>query len=125
MSGGPSNDDYNPRQTTSVKPKRGRGGDGGSSGGDADPCDIDKKTILNSPNPAVLRTLRVGEILDVVVATSPRRILQAMTGSNVAGSITFPEMGQVINCIEKEGETFKAEVVSINGGQCHVRVYRV
>ncbi len=122
MSGGSGGGGDDPRPT-SIKPKKKPGGDGGGAVG-PDPCDIDKKTILNSPNPAVLRTLRVGDFLDVVIATQPRKILQAKKGVDTAGSITFPQMGQVIRCLE-DGETFKAEVVSVSGGQCHVRVFRV
>lgn len=124
MSGGGGSgggDDFRPAP---IKPtKKGRSGGGAGDGG-SDPCDIDKKTILNSPDPAILKTLKVGEVLKVEVASGARKILEAKKGGNVAGSVTFPEMGQVIECIES-GEAFEAEVVSISGGQCQVRVHRV
>jgi hypothetical protein len=123
MSRGDPSDTTNTRPTA-VSRKKSGGGGGGGGGDNADPCDIDKRTILNSPNPTVLKTLKTGDILDVAVAAAPGKILQAKKGADVAGSITFPEMAQVILCIE-EGEKFKAEILSISGGKCTVRVYRV
>lgn len=119
-SGGSGGGGDSPRPTPKpVKPKKPSGGGGG---GDPNPCDIDNVTTLNSPNPAVLKTLKKGDILDVVLVTAPRRGLQAKKAADTAGSITFPQMGQVMACIDA-GEIYHAEVISISGGQCQLRVY--
>ena len=44
-------------------------------------------------------------------------------GQQVAGSITSPEMPRIIDCIQK-GVVYEADVVSVRGGICQVRVRR-
>ena len=46
------------------------GGDG-AGGGQPDPCDIVSVTNLNSPNAAVIRTLRPGDVLQVAYQAGP------------------------------------------------------
>lgn len=89
-----------------------------------DPCDIISLTNLNSPVPAVVTALRSGDVLDVHLQVGPPRILQARTSAGlVAGSITSPEMARIIECI-RQGVVFVADVMSVSGGICQVRVHR-
>ena len=120
MSGGPTKTDWS---ETGRPPARAPGGGGGGEPG-ADPCDIVSHTNLNSPDPAVIRTLRPGDKLDVHLQAGPPRILQARnTAGLVAGSITSPEMPRIIDCM-RQGVIFVADVVSVRGGVCQVRVHR-
>ena len=52
------------------KPKTGGGGTGGGGGDGHDPCQINRDVTLASPNPAVIGTLTVGDILPVALNTS-------------------------------------------------------
>ena len=100
------------------------GGGGGGDGPDADPCDIVSLTNLNSPNAAVVGTLRPGDMLGVRLQAGPPRLLLAETGAGrIVGSITSAAMPRIIACIHK-GETYVADVVTVRGGICQVRIHR-
>ena len=100
------------------------GGDGGTGGPEADRCDIVSLTNLNSPNAAVVGTLRSGDVLDVHLQVGPPRLLLAATAAGqVVGSITSAEMARLIACIQ-QGESYVADVLSVRGGICQVRVHR-
>lgn len=118
MSGGGGRSDWT---ETRRPPPAGSGGGGGTG---VDPCDIVSLTNLNSPNPAVVPTLRPGDVLDVRLQAGPPRVLQARTAAGqVAGSITSPEMPRIIDCI-RQGVIFVADVVTVRGGVCQVRIRR-
>ena len=107
----------------------GGGGDGGSGGGGGEtPGDLcvgfTRKVPLNSPVPAVVKTLAVGDALDVVLvraAAGPR--LEARTASGrTAGSITFDGVAVLVRCIEA-GHQYVAVIASLpGGGVCIVTV---
>ncbi len=97
-------------------------GEGGEEDA-ADPCDIVSVTNLNSPNPSVIASLRMGDVLSVRLLAGPPRILAATRGSQIAGSITSPEMPHIVACILR-GVTYDADVLSVRGGICSVRVRR-
>jgi hypothetical protein len=126
MSGsGGDRDDY--RTSTVVgstgAPKSGGGGGGGS--GD-DPCAIVQTAPINSPNPAAVAGLSVGDSLDVVLTgTAPRHVLKVQTLAGVAvGSLTHRGHLALINCI-LAGNTYQAEVIQKTGGAVVVRIERV
>jgi hypothetical protein len=126
MSGsGGDRDDY--RTSTVVgstgAPKSGGGGGGGS--GD-DPCAIVQTAPINSPNPAAVAGLSVGDSLDVVLTgTAPRHVLKMQTLAGVAvGSLTHRGHLALINCI-LAGNTYQAEVIQKTGGAVVVRIERV
>lgn len=96
---------------------------GGGSGG-IDPCDIAAITNLNSPNPNVIRGLQAGDKLQIDLRTGPPRLLLAVTATGqTAGSITSPQMATIIQCI-LQGVNYVADVISVRGGICQVRVHR-
>lgn len=102
----------------------GGAGNGGGGGGGPDECDITTVTNLNSPVPAVVTTLRVGDVLAVRLQVGPPRVLVAETSAGqVAGSLTPREMPRIIQCIQGAA-AFEAEVLALRGGVCQVRVRR-
>lgn len=125
MSGsGGDRDDY--RTSTAIgstgSPKSGGGG-GGSEGDD--PCAIVQTAPINSPNPAAVASLSVGDILDVVLTgTAPHHVLrvQTLAGATV-GSLTHRGHLALINCI-LAGNSYRAEVIQKTGGAVVVRVER-
>ncbi|MES1200036.1 MAG: hypothetical protein ABUS57_01130 [Pseudomonadota bacterium] len=104
---------------------RGSSGDwrqpaGGKSG--PDKCAISERTVLNSPDQAVVATLKVGAILEVRLETAPRKRLVAVAASNkIAGSITSARLVDFIECIEG-GSEYVADVLSIQGGRVEIEV---
>ena len=85
-----------------------------------DCASIIERTILNSPNPAVLSSLNVGDILILELA-SVRGPLYAKHNSEIAGSITSAILAQLIQCIN-EGYQYIAIIQSITGGRCSVEI---
>ena len=104
-------------------PGAGGGSGAGGGGSSTDPCNIDEIAPINSPQPAVIRALSVGDRLDVQVTGAPRRILQLVAGAGVAGSLTHRGALNIVNCIDA-GNGYEAEVITINGGQVTVRITR-
>lgn len=97
-------------------------GAGGGAGGVVDPCVIEEVTSLNSVNPAVLRSVRTGYLLNVVFIPGPpaRLVAQELSG-NTVGSITSRSLLQFIQCIQS-GKLYVAEVMGVQGGTCSVKV---
>lgn len=107
-------------------PTGGAGGGGGGGGeGGTDPCDIVQDAPLNSPNPAVVPLLSVGDALDVVLTgIAPRQVLEVHTpNGGVAGSLTHVGHLALVRCIDA-GNSYKAEVIQRTGGSVVVRVER-
>ena len=96
----------------------------GNQNGDSssDPCDIREETTLNSPNRAIVSTLRVGDALNVEYVMGPPRQLLAKLQDEIAGSITSPKNVDIIRCILDEDRQYEAIVRSITGGHCNVRI---
>ena len=95
-------------------------GFGGSGGGgdEATPCEaLAFKDTLQSPDPAVVATLTVGQTLEVelqgyaVIAVAP---------AGRAGSL-LNQLTRMLQCLQN-GFIFKADVQSIAGGAVRVRV---
>lgn len=103
----------------------GRGG-GGGGGGDPDPetpCDrLRFSAQLTSPQPQVVATLSVGEVLDIATASMRGQVVvQVLKHGQVAGGLTGPEASSLRRCMD-EGHDYNATVQSVNGGQVRVRV---
>ena len=121
MSGGSSSGgEWRPEAKPIPRPKG--QGDGGGGNVPPDPCNITEVTNLNSVNRTVIAGLRPGDRLDVVFqAGPPQRLVAQTTAGVVAGSITSPSMLQIIQCIQA-GTSYVAEVLSVRGAQCQVRI---
>lgn len=114
-----------------ARPGGGGGGSGGSGGGGSgrgedDPCAISQRAPINSPNPAIVSALAVGEVLNVVLTgTPPRRVLQVRRqGGGTAGSLTHRGHLSLIRCIDL-GNSYQAQVLQITGGVVIVGIERV
>lgn len=110
---------------TGGKGKRKAGGGGGPIV-DAVPCEKLKfDAQLASPQPAVVATLRVGEVLAVdLVSMKGRFVVQVIKNGQPAGGLSVGDTTALRECI-KQGHKFKATVVSINGGQVQVHIGHV
>lgn len=95
----------------------------GSSGGYEPDCSsLQMMTVLNSPQPQVLRQLSKGDRLAIELErTGSARIVVAKFKGFAAGSITGSLLARLIECLE-HGEPFSAVVLSVKGGRCEVRV---
>jgi hypothetical protein len=98
----------------------GSGGGGGVGGGNA--CLFTEITILSSPNAAVIATLQPGAVLNVVHQQQPSRVVAVAANGQLAGSITSARLADIIECIAL-GQTYKARVLNIQGGQVTVEIY--
>jgi len=123
-SGGSRNDSVSSLPIGSSGPAGGGGAGGG--GGGQDPCAIVQTAPINSPKPAVVSTLSVGDVLDVVLTgVVPLRVLEVRspaTGTAV-GSLTHRGHLALINCID-QGNAYRAEVIQRTGGAVVVRIER-
>ena len=104
------------------------GGGGGGGGGDRTRCeDLFEETTLNSPNQAVVRTLKAGHELDVQLkqnAGGARPSVVAVTpkpNPQVAGAITSAKAPRLIDCIDK-GFKYVAVVLEVKGGHCKIEI---
>ena len=87
-------------------------------------CDITDKTNLNSPNPVVVTTLKVNDILTIELdAGKPERLVAKTGDGEIAGAITSDAMLGIVNCIRMRFE-FIATVLSINNGRVEVLICR-
>ena len=125
MSGsGGGRSDYYPSTPPSTQKATdgGAGGGGGGGGGGADVCDIVETVPLNSPQPAVVATMNVGDVLGVVLVTSgPRPVLEVQRSGQRAGALTHRNHLRLIHCITS-GRSYQAVVVRKSGGAVEVRV---
>jgi hypothetical protein len=95
-------------------------GGGGAVGSDECPSIVDR-TILNSPNPAVLPTLAVGATLELTLQSERGPLLAVTPDGRTAGSITSTNLARLIRCIQG-GYRYDATVLTVTGGQCAVEV---
>lgn len=105
------------------------GGGGGSSGGDSvsTACETLRfDAQLTSPQPAVVQSLKQGEVLTVTIAMMKGQLVVQVRkrSDQIAGGLTGPDATRLRQCIE-QGHEYKATVLTINGGQVRVRVEHV
>lgn len=123
MSGGSGGGGGEWRPPATPTPKSGADKDGGGGKPPKDPCNIIETTTLNSPVAAVIATLRAGDLLAVVFQPGPpQRLVAEQSPGVIAGSITSPSMLQIIQCIRNEGVEYQAEVISVKGAICQIRI---
>ena len=97
---------------------------GGSVSFESDCAALFEKTVLNSPDPAVLGHLKKGDVLPVeIISRGQKKVLVALApDGRAAGAITSAALAKIITCIEKEGFSFAAEILSVQGGVCSVQI---
>lgn len=101
----------------------GSSGGGGSPPEHESPCDkLRFEAQLTSPQPAVVSTLKPGDLLDVqVVNMKGQIVVQVLIKGRPAGGLAGPDATRLRNCIER-GHEYSAKVLAINGGQVRVFV---
>jgi hypothetical protein len=82
------------------------------------------RATLNSPQPAVIATLKVGDVLDVVLQTVPTNAVIAEFNGLLAGALTGTQVNALVNCLQN-GYQYNATVVSISGGHCVIAVRHI
>lgn len=102
------------------------GGGGGGGGGpviDETPCTRVKfETQLTSPQPAVVATISVGDVLDVVLTQRQTvLVVEAQKNGVAVGGIAGLDATRLRTCLT-DGHPFKATVLTVNGGQVRVKV---
>jgi hypothetical protein len=101
----------------------GSSGGGGGGHNDESPCDkLRFEAQLTTPQPAVVATLKLKEVLVIDVATLKGQVVvRVLKKGKVAGGLAGPDATRLRNCIERD-HTYKATVRTINGGQVRVLV---
>ena len=104
----------------------GGGGGGGSGRDDDSPCDkLRFEAQLTSPQPAVVATLTVGDVLVIAVATMKGQVVvQALKHGKLAGGLAGPDATRLRNCMDQDHQ-YTATVRAINGGQVRVLVEHI
>ena len=102
-------------------------GSGGGGGGGVDTpvfdcADLVIDTQISSPKPAVIATLKVGDLLEVATQNSAGAVVVVLLHKGkVAGGLASPQLHRLRECLNS-GTQYRAEVKSINAGQVRVRV---
>jgi len=106
----------------------GRPVSGSGSGSGSDPCDIRFQTNLFSPIPAVVSSLKVGDVLDIELykqgeATSVAALTQ--TTRQVAGTLAGArQLGDLVACLRQDHQ-YQGEIVTIAGSAITLDISRV
>ena len=82
------------------------------------------RATINSPQPSIVSTLTVGNILDVKLQTTPTITVVVELAGAVVGALTGTRVNELVNCIQN-GYQYEATVVSIVGGKCTVDVRHI
>lgn len=98
-------------------------GGGGSfgSGGSTGDCNIVVTVPLNSPKPAVVAGIKVNDVLDVDLDPSQSTVVAKTKGGATAGSLTPPQLADLIDCLKK-GKKYKATVLKVKNGLVEVEI---
>lgn len=118
--GGGDRDDFRSSGRPASITSPGSGGAGGSTSGD--PCAIVQIAPLNSPRAAVVLSINVGDVLNVVLnSAGVRPVLEVHWQGNIAGSLTHTGHVAIIDCIQL-GNQYVAEVVNRSGAAVDLQV---
>jgi len=102
----------------------GSGGGGWPTEPTEDCAKLAQSTTLNSPNKAVVATLKKGDRLEIRIQPSGKAmIIEALHQGQVAGTITSSIIQRLAECMQK-GFKYEAEVTDeVKGGACKVHVH--
>ncbi|MBN8667352.1 MAG: hypothetical protein J0M30_07595 [Chitinophagales bacterium] len=87
----------------------------------ADCKHISIKTNVTSPDPTVLKTLKVGDYLDVELQTATGPLIAVASGNRRLGSIFTTNPKMLIDCIVK-GHIYHARILKIDGADCQILI---
>lgn len=89
------------------------------------PCErLTFRATINSPQPAIIGRLTVGDILLVQLQTTPTPAVVVLHNGAIAGALTGPKVNELVKCIQN-GFQYQAEVMALQGGSCTVDVGHV
>jgi len=121
MSGSGGGGYYSEPNNFGSGPKTSRGG-GNASGSDA--CTFVERTLINSPNPDVLPSLKAQSILQVSTETQGGRTIPVAKWNGITvGSFTIRQLKTLIDCMQ-QGCIYVAVVIDRTGGRCSVEIRR-
>ncbi|WP_224347715.1 hypothetical protein, partial [Klebsiella variicola] len=86
-------------------------------------CDVIKfYTNIRSPNPAIVKKLKLGDLLDIELLDNS---ICALFGAEILGGVTSPEYyDSLYKCLDG-GTLYQASITEINNGQIKVFIYAV
>jgi hypothetical protein len=105
-------------------------GSGHSSGGNlgggggipiADCKDISIKTNVTSPDPSVLKTVKVGDYLDIELQSPTGPLIAKTSLRKILGSIFTTNPKLLIDCISK-GYSYHGRILIIDGADCQILI---
>lgn len=102
----------------------GGGGGGASVNDEVIACDVLRfETQIASPNPAVVPTLKIGDELQVIIASSSntQEIQVVTSGGQLVGGLLAAKVQRMRECMF-ENHAYKATVITVTGGQVRVVV---
>lgn len=101
----------------------GGGGGGYTPVGQAGPCDkLQAETALQSPNPAVVGTIRKDDQLELQLEpVGNRHAVIVVKDGQKAGSLVFASLQKLIECM-RGGHEYVADVLAVSGPSCRLRI---
>jgi len=97
---------------------------GGGNGDDTPSCEtLVVRTFLSSPDPSVIRSLKVGDVLTVTLQqqSDVDMLLAVDSFGKVSGSLVPRYFAKFVSCI-RDGTNYVAVVQDLNGGQVLVEI---
>lgn len=95
---------------------------GGFEGGDVSCANLVLNTTIASPQPAVVASLKINDILQVGLQTTGTTTAVVVTHQGqVAGAVASPDVQRLRRCIEG-GTSYEAKVTAINGAHINIRI---
>jgi hypothetical protein len=104
----------------------GSGGGGGNLGGGAgipnfDCNNVSIKTNITSPNASILKTVVVGDFLDIELQSATGPLIAKTIKGKILGSVFITNPILLIECISN-GHHYQARVLKIDGGECQILI---
>ena len=104
----------------------------GSSGGGANfgggggipiiECEkISIKTNITSPDPDVLKQIKVGDVLDIELQTASGPLVAITSDHKIVGAVFVTNPKMLIDCINR-GFEYHARVILKEGGDCQILI---
>jgi hypothetical protein len=82
------------------------------------------RASINSPQPNIVSSLTIGNVLDVKLQTTPTIAVIAVLAGTAVGALTGTQVNALVNCIQN-GYRYEATVVAVVGGKCTVDVRHI
>lgn len=93
----------------------------GSSSSTSNCDNIVVKGTVSSPDPVVLATLAVNDIVNITVRTTTGPLQTVTSAGRLLGSVLVASSNTIIECIT-DGYSFKGTITLIRGGYCELLI---